>query len=147
VPKSWVKEAGAKRTSHPREGIAPHGRADKRPEGGGEYFRPRGIGKDYVDCFVCTESHKHHELNANIAAFVQCKESGERIVAMFERGAWLDYREREPDRIQVKVGACDEHRACLEALARAVEESGVLKMGDIIRARAGKAMVGGKVEP
>lgn len=45
----------------------------------------------------------------NIAAFVQCKEAGERVVRMFKKGARLDYRDHEPDRVQVKIGACDTH--------------------------------------
>lgn len=32
------------------------------------------------------------------------------------RGAWLDYREHSPDRIQLKVGACDRHVTHLRTL-------------------------------
>ena len=52
----------------------------------------------------------------NIAAFVQGKTAGERVVAMFKTGARLDYRDYEPDRVQVKIGACNRHKANLERL-------------------------------
>lgn len=77
---------------HPRMGIEKHAykAPDIRPEGGGEYFSPRGIGYD-------------------LAGFVKSKEAGERIVAMFHLAlsrppkTWLDYRPSEPKWIQVKV--------------------------------------------
>ena len=80
---------------HPRIGIPSHGRPDKRPEGGGEFFQSRPIGLDRVDCFVCgtgDRDGKGHIMLNNIAAYVRCKEAGERVVAMFTKGAWLDYR-------------------------------------------------------
>lgn len=93
---------------HPRAGIPAHGRPDDRPPEGGEYFAPRGIGVDRTPgCFVCGGADD--DLRDNIAAFVQCRAAGERIVAMFKRGARLDYRDYEPDRVQVKIGACAEH--------------------------------------
>ena len=99
---------------HPRSGIPSHGALDKRPDGGGEFFRSRGIGLDMTPgCFVCGGGERMY---SNIAAFVQCKESGERVVAMFRQGARLDYREHEPDYVQVKVGACKEHLHCLQNL-------------------------------
>ena len=100
--------------AHPRRGIPSHGQPDKRPEGGGEFFRSRGIGMDHCSCFVC--GTKGLVYLSNIAAFVQCKEAGERVVAMFSQGARLDYRAHEPDRVQVKIGACDEHLSNLERL-------------------------------
>lgn len=102
---------------HPRAGTPSHGSPDKRPEEGGEYFYSRGIGSDRVNCFVCGV-----DCYSNIAAFVQCKASGERVVAMFGKGAWMDYRESEPDRIQVKVGACKEHFSALEKLHKITED-------------------------
>jgi len=56
------------------------------------------------------------EMRNNIAAFVQCKDAGQRVVDMFKHGAWLDYRVSEPDRVQVKVGACDKHKKNLQKL-------------------------------
>ncbi|MBP9801450.1 MAG: hypothetical protein KBC83_02150 [Candidatus Moranbacteria bacterium] len=104
---------------HPRRGIPAHGTADRRPDGGGEYFRSRGIGMETTPgCFVCGgERALYH----NIAAFVQTKEAGERVVGMFAHGARLDYRSHEPDRVQVKIGACHGHLANLECLDRLVE--------------------------
>lgn len=106
--------------AHPRRGIPRHGRQDKQPEGGGEFFRSRGIGLDNCTCFVC--GLYFNSIINNIAAFVQCKESGERIVKMFKRGAHLDYREREPDRVQVKIGACDRHLDKLQKLDKLVQD-------------------------
>ncbi len=100
---------------HPRRGILAHGKLDKKPENGGEFFQPRGIGLDQTPgCFVCGGDPG---LYRNISAFVQCKDAGERVVAMFnQRGAGLDYREHEPDRVQVKIGACKKHAQNLDQL-------------------------------
>lgn len=104
---------------HPRRGIPAHGRSDKRPEGGGEFFASRGIGLDTTPgCFVCGGSEG---LRSNIAAFVECKRAGERVVAMFSQGARLDCRDLEPDYVQVKVGACPAHLANLEQLNQFVQ--------------------------
>jgi hypothetical protein len=70
-------------------------------------FSPRGIGCDSCPgCFVCGGDTK---LYSNIAAFVKSKEDGLQIVTWFERGARLDWRDSEPNWIQVKIGACDKH--------------------------------------
>ena len=42
------------------------------------------------------------------------------------KGAWMDFRESEPDRIQVKVGACKEHFLNLEELHRLTKEDWVI---------------------
>lgn len=100
--------------SHPRHGIPSHSRPDKRPEGGGEFFKSRGIGLDSTPgCFVCGGRQGMYN---NIAAYVQTKAAGERIVTMFVHGARLDFREHEPEYIQVKVGACKKHLPQLEYL-------------------------------
>lgn len=136
VPDSWVDDRGKPVERHPREGTPAHGRSDRRPDSGGEFFSPRGIGMDSCQCFCCPKSGSDgRELMHNVAAFVQCRESGERVVRMFGRGAWLDYRDFEPDRVQVKVGACDAHREQLEALYRATREGGVIRYGMIQAAR------------
>jgi hypothetical protein len=107
---------------HPRFGIPSHGAPDKQPVEGGEFFRSRGIGLDSCLCFVCGtndrtgEGVEGHTMLHNIAAFVACRESGERVVAMFQQGAKLDYREYEPDYVQVKIGACDKHLLALQFL-------------------------------
>ncbi len=64
-------------------------RPDKKPEIG-EYFKPRGVGYD-------------------LAGFVESRIAGERIINMFKKilgynlKTWLDYRDFEPDWIQIKV--------------------------------------------
>ncbi|OGZ29899.1 MAG: hypothetical protein A2562_02160 [Candidatus Nealsonbacteria bacterium RIFOXYD1_FULL_39_11] len=118
--------------SHPRRGTPAHGRPDNKPDSGGEFFRSRGIGLDDCSCFVC--GTKGHPMLHNIAAFVQCKEAGERVVTMIGQGAVLDYREYEPDRVQVKVGACDAHYANLEELDRLVS-SGTISTNVVKMAR------------
>ena len=76
--------------------------------------RTRGIGKDYCTCFMCKDGEK--KLMHNIAMFVNSKLEGEAIVQHFQYGAWLDYRENEPNWIQVKVGACNSHYDLLAQL-------------------------------
>jgi hypothetical protein len=84
-----------------------------------ESFTCRGIGLDYVSCFVCGALKRNETSNAynhNIAAFVTDKLSGQRVVCMFAQGARLDYRPNEPHWIQVKIGACDKHFRNLKRL-------------------------------
>jgi len=115
TPPSWVDPVG-ELVPHPRSGTPSHGKSDKRPPEGGEFFSPRGIGMDRVPaCFVCGRDQSHN-YSHNIAAFVQCKEAGERLVVLFEGRARLDYRDFEPDRIQLKIGVCDTHEKHLEEL-------------------------------
>lgn len=77
---------------HPRKGIEKweYQWPDDRPDSGGEYFSPRGIGYD-------------------LAGFVNSKKAGERIIKMVKQvlcsdnvKTWLDYRLHEPKWIQVK---------------------------------------------
>ena len=87
-------------------------------------FGSRGIGLDICPCcFVCGTKIRDDEAAArgndylhNIAAFVDTKEEGEKIVNMFVRGAYLDWRKSEPEWIQVKVGACTQHLPNLQKL-------------------------------
>jgi hypothetical protein len=81
---------------------------------------PRGIGKDWTPGCMCCGGDKN--LYNNASFFVQSRESGEAIVAMFEHGAFLDWREHEPNWIQVKVGACDAHLENLVALVAGVRQ-------------------------
>lgn len=119
-----------KLVDHPRHGTPSHGRPDKQPEQGGEYFGSRGIGMDYAPgCFVCGGGNSMYN---NIAAFVHGKAAGERVVAMFSQGARLDYRESEPDRVQVKIGACVEHRTNLERLHTLTHEKEGIITTDIV---------------
>jgi len=104
--------------------------ADDRLRGPHIPFRPRGIGRDVCPCcFVCgvNENSALH----NIAAFVNSKQDGELIVEWFNQRARLDFRESEPNWIQVKVGACDAHLPNLEALAKETARYGVLRKVDI----------------
>lgn len=123
---------------HPRKGTPSHGQPDKRPNGEGEFFRSRGIGLDNCECFICgthDRDGEDHMYLHNIAAFVECKESGERVVTMFDRGARLDYREYEPDRVQVKIGACDKHLTNLEKLNELTKD-GIITTSRIAKAKA-----------
>ena len=80
----------------------------------GVRFSPRGIGSDHTPgCFCCGGDPG---LYSNISGFVGSKEDGEKVAAMFEHGARLDYRDYEPNWIQVKIGACKEHLPNLEKL-------------------------------
>lgn len=119
---------------HPRHGIPSHGRPDTRPESGGEFFRSRGIGREGdLRCFCCGVKRS---LLHNIAAFVQCKQAGERVVAMVQRGARVDYREYEPDYVQVKIGACDKHLPNLERLDQLTRQDGTITAERIADARS-----------
>jgi ribosomal protein S27AE len=123
---------------HPRRGTPAHGRPDNRPETGGEFFQSRGVGRDVTPgCFVCGGEKG---MRNNIAAFVQCKEAGERVVAMFGQGAWLDFRPDYPDRVQVKVGACKEHVQELNNL-EAVTWDGIITEGLIANAKTKEVVV------
>ena len=98
-------------------------------------FAPRGIGVDICPgCFVCGTAKRNPEANDylnNIAAFVASNAEGETIVSWFERGARLDYRDFEPHRIQLKVGACDAHLPQLQALYETTSAYGVIRQRDI----------------
>lgn len=127
VTRATISTAGVypELQEHPRKGTPARGRPDTRPEGGGEFFGSRGIGLDVINkCFVCGTGLKDL-YSPNIAAFVQHKDAGDRIVAMFGGRARLDYRENYPDRIQLKVGTCKLHKPHLEALDNLVAD-GVL---------------------
>jgi hypothetical protein len=100
---------------HPRGCTPKHGAFDTWPKTGGEYFRSKGIGFDgTAGCFVCSVRNARYSLTA----FVKCKRAGERVVSMFRRGARLDYREYQPDWVQVRIGACEKHREYLKLLHR-----------------------------
>jgi hypothetical protein len=79
-------------TPHPRTGIPKwhYENPDIKPENGGEYWSPRGVGYD-------------------LSGFVKSKQAGERLYALVknilnkdEPETWLDYRENEPNWIQFK---------------------------------------------
>ncbi len=90
-----------------------------------EKFYSRGIGKEWkLACFVTgTSLESEDELKSNIAAFVESREAGQRVVDMFSGLARLDYRPSEPNWIQVKIGAAKGHEEALETLHRLVREN------------------------
>lgn len=98
-------------------------------------FAPRGIGLDVCPgCFVCMATKRAEGKNDylhNIAAFVESKPDGEKIVEWFSGRARLDYREREPNWIQLKVGACDLHHINLQQLEHLTRKYGVIRQKDI----------------
>jgi hypothetical protein len=80
--------------------------------------RPRAIGLDWTPgCFCCGGERGLHY---NISFFVPSRETGEVVASLFASGAFLDYRDFEPNWIQVKVGACDDHLPNLEHLVEMV---------------------------
>lgn len=110
-------------------------RKDDTERGQHLLFRTRGIGLDVCPCcFVCGATQRapgaNHYLN-NIAAFVASREEGASIVEWFEGKAAMDFREKEPNWIQVKVGACDLHLANLQALDGQTGRYGVIRQRDI----------------
>jgi len=90
---------------------------------GNEIFKSRGLGTEFgLKCFVTGEKSD----GPNIAAFVESKEAGERIVKMFNGRAKLSYREREPDWIQVKVGVTNKYKIALEKLNYLVSDENII---------------------
>lgn len=84
------------------------------------YWSPRGIGCDSVPCFVTKNSK--FDLRPNISGFVSSREDGQKVVDMFGGYARLDYREHEPNWIQVKVGVEKEHEEMLDRLMIAIND-------------------------
>jgi hypothetical protein len=83
----------------------------------------RGIGSDYVPCYM-SDGAIDNKLRANISGFVNSKEDGQKIVNMFGGRAFLDYREREPNWIQVKFGVDEEFLPHLKYLEHLIKENG-----------------------
>lgn len=89
-------------------------------------FAPRGLGSSWDACFICNEDPLGDGLgegscHENLAAFVASRGEGEIIVALFrELGltATPDFRDAEPNWIQVKLGACRAHQPSLRLLYR-----------------------------
>jgi hypothetical protein len=115
--------------------------ADKL-EGKSLTFRPRGIGLDIVPyCFVCGKKirspltdHIGNPYLNNIAAFVASKKEGEEIEQWFGGAARLDYRQHEPNWVQLKVGSCDEHLHNLEKLYELTGQYGLIRKSIIAEA-------------
>lgn len=79
------------------------------------------------------------ELMTNVSWLVPSKDAGERIVKeMFNNQAFLDYREREPNWIQVKAGACPEHEPNLKKLNdETIKESSTITKEMVDLAKSG----------
>jgi hypothetical protein len=96
----------------------------------GIFWQPRGIGSDYN--LIDLVSGDTHDLVSNISGFALSKEDGERLVSeIFDGRARLDFREHEPNWIQVKVGCTDE--AVLSHLRTLVVGNGNIITKDIVR--------------
>lgn len=142
------REPSRSSTSGLMRGPTETSRPDERPWGGGEFFGARPIGSEFnLTCFQCGADDlnpqrraeaKYVPLVHNIAGFVRTKAAGERVVAMFEEGgARLDYRQHEPNWIQVKIGACDEHLESLIYLRQlTIEAKGVITQEMIVKVQA-----------
>lgn len=96
-------------------------------------FKSRGVGLDHLDkCFVCGCNVNY--ITPNVSGFVESKEDGENIVPFFREGsARLDYRDFEPNWIQVKIGACEEHEPCLDEL-HTLTRHGTIRKRDVFLA-------------
>lgn len=90
---------------------------------GGIAFSSRGFGLEWVPCFICEEE----KLNDNVSGFVSSKSDGEKIVKMFPKFIFIDYRESEPEWIQVKIGACKKHVEKLRELVKHTHRSGTIE--------------------
>lgn len=82
-----------------------------------EYFGIRGIGLDHCPCLDTGETLDGYV--PNISGLVKSKEAGERVVAMFGGRARLDFRDFEPNWIQVKVGITKGNEVVLRRLSLA----------------------------
>lgn len=98
---------------HPRFGIMAHGKNDLKPKSGGEYFGSRGGVKKTTNgiCYKCGLPACFKLLSS-----VRCEQSGKRIVAMFDKGASLNFYESSPCNVTVSVCACRKHKHSLELI-------------------------------
>lgn len=83
------------------------------------YFAPRGIGLNWIPCFMCGKGGPEDHSQPDMAAYVKGKDYGELVISMFDKLgllANLDYRPSEPNYVQVKVGACVGHQPNLRLL-------------------------------
>lgn len=101
-------------------------RRDDEAHGPSLPFAPRGVGMDVTPgCFVCHAVSTGYM--ANVSGFVDTRENGQKIVEWFGGFARLDYRDYEPNWIQVKVGGCEKHIPILEALCAATGVHGRIR--------------------
>jgi len=102
-------------------------------------FKPRGIGNGWTVCFCCKHplpdcsAQSKKSLN-DMAAFVDSYEDACKIKAMFlyqGSNCFVDYRDFEPNWIQIKVGACDKHLKNLELLMQQTDGKKTIEEDDI----------------
>ena len=93
------------------------------------HFASRGIGIAWISCFVCGGKP---DMKSNLASFVNSKEDGEIITSWFSHGAVLDFREHEPNWIQVKIGACQGHLEALKKLEEKTLIHKVIREADVV---------------
>lgn len=102
-------------------------------------FRPRGLGNNWLPCFIC--GHKPQSVcQTDMAAFVdpslvRSLTLGDMtyhrhpVTDLLERErflATLDFRSHTPNRVQVKLGACGEHGPNLELLCYLTDGEGTI---------------------
>jgi hypothetical protein len=100
-----------------------------------ENYSPRGIGSNWLPCYICNQGGGD-EVQSDMAAFVDSKSAGERVVAIYEElglHATLDFRSHEPNWVQVKVGACDKHLSNLEKLTKLCSEDKTITPAKIVQ--------------
>ncbi len=95
-----------------------------------EYWHTRGIGSDWN--LTCLATGEQQRLMPNISGFVHSREAGERVVMLFGGRARLDFRPSEPNWIQVKVGAVEQHKDVLGRLGAASYACGGMIDADVI---------------
>jgi hypothetical protein len=78
------------------------------------YWQPRGIGSNGGWPSLVTGDFV--PFGPDLSGFVVSKEDGKAVVEMFGGNAKLDFRDFEPDWIQVKVIVEEEHREVLQRL-------------------------------
>lgn len=90
-----------------------------------------------IPCFVTgVKPYKTEclrEVWPDLAGFVKTKKDGQAIVDLFDGFALLDYRESEPDWIQVKVSIDPPYIEALRALEKAVRDNDYMITREIIR--------------
>lgn len=99
-------------------------------------FCSRGVGLDVVPgCFVCGATKRDPAaVNGylhNIAAFVNSPAAGRMLESWFSGRARTDFRDAEPHRIQLKVGACERHLPRLNRLHEKTRVHNVIRKLDI----------------
>lgn len=100
-------------------------------------FRPRGIGANWLRCFICgsvnngvlrgDNVHYSGACQPDMASFVKDLLEGLLVQALFvDMGlhCYLDYRPSEPNWVQLKLGACDAHAVLLTCLSGRVFDAG-----------------------